>query len=56
MSAQRVLSIGFVVLGTIIGFAALWKWALFGLDSDVGFAYFITVVVLVGGGLIGAVE
>lgn len=56
MSTQRVLATVSIILGCLFGFFALWKWALFGLDADIGFACGLTSFVLVGAGTFGLIE
>lgn len=56
MSTQRTLSILAMVLGTAFLLFALWKWALFGIDPDVGTACGITGTSLFIAGGFGLIE
>lgn len=35
------------LFAVVLGLAVMWRAALFGMDSDVGFAWFVTIITMI---------
>ncbi len=51
-AARRALGTLFLVVAVVLALAATWAWALTGMSTDVGIAWFSTCVALALGGAI----
>lgn len=56
MSTQRKLSLIAIVLGVVIGFIALWSWALYGMPLRIQGASIVTTFTFIFVGGMGMIE
>jgi hypothetical protein len=56
VSTQRILATLALVLGAAFWLVGLWKWALVGLDADVGMACGLTGLALIFVGGLGLID